>query len=151
LSWAHCASATSACSRERANLAPIAVAFALQCALLAMHAPALGIGAAAVLAGFAFSYGTVIWDTALQQTIAPEKLARVSAYNWMGAIAFLPAGYAIAGPVASVIGMSTSLWIGVVWIVVTTLIVISVRDVRDFRLEPIDLPETELALAIAES
>jgi predicted MFS family arabinose efflux permease len=124
---------------------------ALQCALLALHAPAFAIGAAAVLAGFAFSYGTVIWDTALQQTIAPEKLARVSAYNWMGAMAFLPAGYAIAGPVASVIGMSTSLWIGVVWIVVTTLIVISVRDVRDFRLEPVELAEAELAPAMAAS
>jgi len=47
--------------------------------------------------------------------------------------------------------MSTSLWIGVVWIVVTTLIVISVRDVRDFRLEPIEQPEPELAPAIAAS
>ena len=116
----------------------------LQCALLAVHAPALAIGAAAILSGFAFSFGTVIWDTALQQTIAPDKLARVSAYNWMGAMAFLPAGYAIAGPVADVIGMSTSLWIGTIWIVVTTAIVISVRDVRSFRLEPV---QPELAIA----
>ncbi|MGZ8701052.1 MAG: hypothetical protein ACXWZY_02035 [Gaiellaceae bacterium] len=47
--------------------------------------------------------------------------------------------------------MSTSLWIGVVWIVVTTLIVISVRDVRDFRLKSLDLPEAELAPAIEAS
>jgi uncharacterized membrane protein YccC len=66
-------------------------------------------------------------------------------------MAFLPAGYAIAGPVASVIGMSTSLWIGVVWVVATTLIVISVRDVRDFRLEPVEQTEPELAPAIAAS
>jgi predicted MFS family arabinose efflux permease len=52
---------------------------AVQCVLLAAHAPALAIGAAAVLAGFAFSYGTVIWDTALQQAIEPAKLARVNA------------------------------------------------------------------------
>jgi hypothetical protein len=43
------------------------------------------------------------------------------------------------------------LWIGVVWVVVTTLIVISVRDVRDFRLEPIGVDKTELAPAIAAS
>ena len=147
------ASSGSGCDRAVPwlSIGALFITTALQCALLALHAPALAIGAAAVLAGFAFSYGTVIWDTALQQTIAPEKLARVSAYNWMGAMAFLPAGYAIAGPVASVIGMSTSLWIGVVWIVVTTLIVISVRDVRDFRLEPVELPEPELAPAIAAS
>jgi uncharacterized membrane protein YccC len=69
----------------------------------------------------------------------------------MGAMAFLPAGYAIAGPVASVIGMSTSLWIGVVWIIVTTVIVISVRDVRDFRLDPMDVHDAEFANAVAAS
>jgi predicted MFS family arabinose efflux permease len=122
----------------------------LQCVLLAAHAPAPAIGAAAVLAGFAFSFGTVIWDTALQQAIAPDKLSRVSAYNWMGAMVFLPAGYAVAGPVASVIGMSTSLLIGAIWIVVTTALVISVRGVRDFRLRPAQ-PAEELAPAIAAS
>ena len=106
---------------------------ALQCALLALRAPAPAIGAAAVLAGFAFSYGTVVWDTTLQRLIAPGKLSRVSAYNWLGAMIFLPAGYAIAGPVADLIGVSTSLWIGAAWIVVTTAAVLCVHDVRDFR------------------
>jgi len=137
--------------RTMTSIGALFICTALQCALLALHAPALAIGAAAVLAGFAFSFGTVIWETALQQTIEPEKLARVSAYNWMGAMAFLPAGYAIAGPVASVIGMSTSLWIGVVWIIVTTVIVISVRDVRDFRLDPMDVHDAEFANAVAAS
>ena len=63
----------------------------------------------------------------------------------------LPAGYAIAGPVANVIGMSTSLWIGVAWIVLTTLVVISVRDVKDFRLEAAGVQAPELAPATATS
>ena len=46
---------------------------------------------------------------------------------------FLPAGYAIAGPVADRIGISTSLWIGAAWIVVTTIAVLSVPSVRNFR------------------
>ena len=57
----------------------------------------------------------------------------MSAYNWMGAMIFLPAGYAIAGPVADKIGISTSLWIGAAWIVVTTIAVLSVPSVRNFR------------------
>jgi MFS family permease len=109
---------------------------ALQSALLAVRAPYAAIAAAAALAGFAFSYGTVIWDTSLQQQIAPEKLSRVSAYNWMGAMAFLPAGYALAGPIAAVVGMSTYLWVGAAWVVVTTSAVICVRGVREFRLAP---------------
>jgi MFS family permease len=108
----------------------------LQCVLLALRAPAPAIGAAALLAGFAFSFGTVIWDTSLQSLIPRDKLSRVSAYNWMGAMIFLPAGYALAGPVADVIGISTSLWIGAAWILVTTVAVLSVPSVRNFRSGP---------------
>jgi MFS family permease len=109
---------------------------ALQCALLALRLPALAIGAAAVLAGFAFSYGTVVWDTTLQSHVPRDKLSRVSAYNWMGAMIFLPAGYAIAGPVAGAIGISTALWIGSAWIVITTIAVLCVPSVRNFRSGP---------------
>jgi MFS family permease len=110
---------------------------ALQSVALALRAPVVVIGAAAVLAGFAFSFGTVMWDTSLQKQIPRDKLSRVSAYNWMGAMAFLPAGYAIAGPVADVIGMSASLWIGAAWIVATTAAVLCVPSVRDFRLDQV--------------
>ena len=106
---------------------------AAQSVLLAVHAPVAAIGAAAVLAGFAFSYGTVVWDTSLQERIAPEKLSRVSAYNWLGAMAFLPTGYAIAGPVADLVGTSRVLWFGAGWVVVTTLALMLVRDVREYR------------------
>ena len=88
-----------------------------------------------MLAGFAFSFGTVVWDTSLQRVIARDKLSRVSAYNWMGAMIFLPAGYAIAGPVADRIGVSTSLWVGAAWIVATTIAVLLVPSVRNFRLD----------------
>jgi hypothetical protein len=66
--------------------------------------------------------------------LAPIAVAlAVLAYNWLGAMAFLPAGYAIAGPAADLIGISTSLWIGAAWIVVTTAAVLCVPDVRNFR------------------
>jgi uncharacterized membrane protein (DUF485 family) len=136
--------------RTMVSIGALFVLTALQSVLLAAHAPVATIGLAAALAGFAFSFGTVIWDTSLQQAVAPDKLARVSAYNWMGAMAFLPAGYAIAGPVASVIGMSTALLAGAVWIVVSTLGVITVPDVRRFRLREVARPaEAELAPAAA--
>ena len=105
----------------------------LQCVLLALEAPPAAIGCAALLAGFAFSFGTVVCDTTLQSTISRDKLSRVSAYNWMGAMIFLPAGYAIAGPVAERIGISTSLWIGAAWIILSTIAVLSVPGVRNVR------------------
>jgi len=128
--------------RPMVTTAAVFTVSALQCALLAVHAPALAIGAGALLAGFAFSYGSVVWDTSLQRVIPREKLSRVTAYSWLGAMAFLPAGYAIAGPVANVIGMSTLLWIGAAWIIVTTAAVLCVPDVRAFRSrDALDAPE----------
>jgi MFS family permease len=108
-------------------------ATAVQSVLLAEHAPAIGIAAAAVFAGFAFSFGTVVFETGVQRRIAPEKLSRVSAYNWLAAMAFLPLGYAVAGPLADAIGTSALLWIGAAWVVVTTLALMLVRDVREYR------------------
>jgi predicted MFS family arabinose efflux permease len=109
----------------------------LQLVLLAAHAPLAAIAVAAGLAGFAFSFGAVVFDTAIQQGIEPAKLSRVSAYNWMGAMVFLPAGYAIAGPVADTIGISTSLWIGAAWLLASTAVMVSVRDVRRYGAEPV--------------
>jgi MFS family permease len=105
--------------------------------LLAAHAPLVSIAVAAAFAGFAFAFGSVIFDTAIQAGIEPSKLSRVSAYNWMGAMVFLPAGYAIAGPVADTIGVSASLWIGAAWLLVSTAAVVAVRDVRRYGAEPI--------------
>jgi MFS family permease len=122
---------------------------AVQSVLLAVTAPFELIAVAAALAGFSFSFGSIVWETALQRRIAREKLSRVSAYNWMGAMVFLPAGYAIAGPVATAIGVSTTLWIGAVWIVVTTLAVCTVPDIRSFRMREPDAPAAAVATANA--
>jgi predicted MFS family arabinose efflux permease len=120
-------------ARPRRPLVVIGLVFlvtAAQLMLLAAHAPLITIALAAIGAGFAFAFATVLWETALQRTIDPAKLSRVSAYNWMAAMAFLPAGYAIAGPVADAIGISTALWIGAAWLIVSLFAVLTVRDVR---------------------
>ena len=109
---------------------------ALQSVLLAYHAPVELLAPAALFAGFGFSCGSVVWDTALQQTIAPEKLARVAAYGWMSAMVFLPAGYALAGPIASIVGMREYLLFGAAWLIVSTLFVIRLPSIRGFVSEP---------------
>ena len=106
----------------------------VQSVLLAAHASFVVIALAAVIAGFSFSLGSVIFETGVQRAIAPEKLSRVSAYNWMCAMVFLPAGYALAGPIAAAIGMSAYLVFGAVWILVTTAVVFAVPAVRNYRL-----------------
>jgi MFS family permease len=125
--------------RPRRPLVATAVIFlptAVQSVLLAFHAPVVALAPAALLAGFGFSCGSIVWDTALQRSIPPEKLARVAAYGWMSAMVFLPAGYALAGPIASVVGMRGYLLFGAGWLVVSTIFVVQLRSVREFSLEP---------------
>jgi predicted MFS family arabinose efflux permease len=116
----------------------------LQLVLLAEGAPFGAIAAAASIAGFAFAFGSVVYETGLQRTIAPEKLSRVASFNWVVAMSVLPLGYAIAGPVAQAIGASTYLWIGAIWVVVSALGVGLVPSVRNLRT---DLPEARPAPA----
>jgi hypothetical protein len=103
--------------------------------LLAFKPDVALLAPAALLAGLAFSLGAVVWDTAIQRTIAPDKLSRVAAYGWMGAMIFLPAGYALAGPISSVIGVKADLVIAAAWIVISTVFIMRLSDVRDFTLE----------------
>jgi MFS family permease len=103
---------------------------AVQNLVLAFHPTTLLLTVAATGAGFAFALGSVVWDTTLQRKVAPEKLARVASYGWMGSMVFLPAGYALAGPIAMTIGLETYLLIAAGWIVASTLFVIRLRAVR---------------------
>jgi hypothetical protein len=96
----------------------------------------LVLAPAAAGAGFAFSLGSVVWDSSMQQTIAPEKLARVAAYGWMGAMVFLPAGYALAGPIASLIGLRADLLLAAGWVIASTLFVIRLPSVRGYTWKP---------------
>lgn len=108
---------------------------AAQNLILAFHPTTLLLALAATGSGFGFALGSVVWDTTLQRKIAPEKLARVASYGWMGAMVFLPAGYALAGPIATAIGLKTYLLISAGWIVASTLFVIRLPAVREVELD----------------
>jgi predicted MFS family arabinose efflux permease len=105
---------------------------AIQSVLLGFHASVYLLAPAASLAGFGFASGSVVWDTAIQRTVAPDKLARVAAYGWMSAMVFLPAGYALAGPISSLVGMRAYLLFGAGWLVASTLVVYRLPSVRGF-------------------
>jgi len=108
---------------------------AAQNLILALHPSTVLLTPAAAGAGFAFALGSVVWDTTLQRAIPPEKLARVASYGWMGAMVFLPAGYALAGPISTVIGLKADLLFAAGWVVVSTLVVVRLRSVREAGVE----------------
>jgi hypothetical protein len=108
---------------------------AVQNLVLAFHPTTLLLSIAATGAGFSFALGSVIWDTTLQRAIPPAKLARVASYGWMGAMVFLPAGYALAGPIAVAIGLKPYLLIAAGWVIISTLFVVRLRAVREVGLD----------------
>ncbi len=116
---------------------------AVQNVVLALHPSTVLLTPAAAGAGFAFALGSVVWDTTMQRTIPPEKLARVASYGWMGAMVFLPAGYALAGPISMLIGLKADLLIAAAWVIVSTLFVVRLRVVRE-----VGLKETTEALPV---
>jgi hypothetical protein len=114
-----------------------ATLFCFPCALvpllLAVPAPVPVIAAAAFVAGMGFSAFGVLWNTALHTRVEPAALSRVSAYDGMGSIAFVPLGEALAGIAAERIGASPAALLCAAIIVLPTAAVLAVRDVREMR------------------
>jgi MFS family permease len=59
---------------------------------------------AVVIGGGGIALFDVWWLTALSERIPPDKLSRVSSYDWMVSLALLPLGYILAGPLAQALG-----------------------------------------------
>ena len=116
-------------------------------ALLALRAPAPLVAVLNAVGGTGMGLFGALWQTTLQQHVREEALSRVSAWDWMGSYLFLPLGLVLAGPVSAVIGVSETLWISVAFIVLSTIAVLLVPDVRNLRRrdEPEPKPEEVLA------
>jgi MFS family permease len=111
-------------------------------ALLGLAAPLVVILPAAFVAGVGLELYGVFWDTTLQQHIPDEKLSRVSSYDVLGSFALIPVGVALMGPISDAIGVAETLLGAAFVVVVATIAVISVPDVRNLRrLDPAPIGE----------
>lgn len=119
---------------------PLAVAFAiilLEVPLylaLAAAAPVLLIAAFALVGSVAMNFASTLWLTVLQSNVPERALSRVSSYDWLGSLVFLPAGYMLAGPVAESVGIAETLVFAAVWSTASTLALLSLDAVRGVRL-----------------
>lgn len=102
-------------------------------AALALGLPVWVVAALALVEGAAAELFAVYWYTALHEHVAPEALARVSSYDALGSIALSPLGLVAAGPLAAVIGLDATLWLGVALVIVPTALVLLVPEVRQLR------------------
>lgn len=83
--------------------------FALLPALTAIPASTAVLAGAAGVAGIGLSVFDTLWETTLQREVPAQALSRVSSYDWFGSIALMPVGYALAGPLAVLLGARPTL------------------------------------------
>jgi predicted MFS family arabinose efflux permease len=69
---------------------------------------------AIVGAGAGFALFDVWWLTALAERIPPDRLSRVTSYDWMVSLGLLPVGYVLVGPLASAFGQVEVLLTGAI-------------------------------------
>lgn len=84
-----------------------------------------------LLSGIGMANLNVVWESTLQRVIPPGRLSRVSAYDQFGSFCLLPIGYALAGPMALLLGVTGALWLAAALVLLCTLTLLSRRAVRD--------------------
>jgi predicted MFS family arabinose efflux permease len=104
------------------------------CELLffALGTPLPAMLAVSLSAGVAIGLFDVWWETAVARSIPPAALSRFASVDWMGSLALLPIGFALAGPLGEAFGPRSTLGVGGVVALAMTLLVISRPAVRAF-------------------
>ena len=103
---------------------------ALPVALLAFEAPVWTIYLAMVVVGVEWGLYDPFWLTCMQREVAPAMISRVSSYEYLGVLAFYPAGLALAGPLADAVGRSAVLWVAAAVAILVSVFQLSWSDVR---------------------
>jgi MFS family permease len=109
---------------------PLAL-LALPVVLLAIPAPTVAIAIGAFAGGFGLTTFNALFETTVQQHIPMESLSRVASIDWVMSGALTPLGFALAGSVATAIGLRQTLLASAVWMLVSTALVLSIPSVRN--------------------
>jgi MFS family permease len=121
--------------------AMLAIALWPVCAILFAAGVPLGLLVpATVVAGGGVALFDVWWLTALAERIPPDKLSRVTSYDWMVSLGLLPIGFAIAGPLAATAGAITVVAAGSALALVAFVLGLVPRDTRRLERLSTDAP-----------
>lgn len=106
-------------------------------ALFGAGAPLAVVVPAMVVAGAGVALFDVWWLTALAERIPPDKLSRVTSYDWTVSLGLVPLGYVLAGPAADAFGATQVLLGGALVAFVALALGSLPRETRMLeRLEP---------------
>jgi predicted MFS family arabinose efflux permease len=110
------------------------MSYAAPLILFAVAAPAWAVVVGYGLAMACLGFLNPVWETAVQQEVPAEVLARVSAYDWLVSLGAMPLGYALGPVLAREFGYVWPLTGAAVLVLITLSIPVSLPDVRNLRL-----------------
>lgn len=111
-----------------------------QAAVIGSGLGTAGIAALELVAGIAVAVFFILWDTSLQTDVPPQAVSRVSSYDFTVSLGLMPAGMAVAGPIAVAIGLHETLLLMSALGMLVALAWLAVPDVRGFRHSPFAMP-----------
>ena len=133
---------------------PVSMAFAVWtlCALpafaLVRPFPLPAVMACALVFGGSILVGNTLFETAMQQEVAPGRLARVASIDLLLSLCLMPAGQLLAGPISDAIGVDTTLvFAGTLMCLPNFLVLVLVPEVRSVQRR--DEPEPEAGPALS--
>jgi MFS family permease len=119
---------------------PVAAAFgiwtltALPALALIRPLPLPAVMATGLVFGASILIGNTLWETAMQQEVRPDRLARVASIDAVLSICLMPLGQLLAGTLEAGIGVRATLLLAAALMCVPNLVVlVFVRDVRAVR------------------
>ncbi|WP_432069523.1 MFS transporter [Streptomyces sp. AA1529] len=105
-------------------------------AAVGLGLPPAAMMAAAAVWGMGGGVWSVMWATSVQTQVPGRILNRIHAYEVAGSLAMMPAGQALAGPAAQLLGARTVLLAGGVIMIGISAALLSVPAVRTLRAVP---------------
>jgi MFS family permease len=89
---------------------------------------------AGVILGAVILVGNALWETAMQQEVRPDRLARVASIDQLLSIGLMPLGSTLAGVIAAGVGRPATLLLAGTLMCVPNLVVVAfVSEVRSVR------------------
>ena len=108
----------------------------IQVVLLGLGAPLWVITVVAFVSGAGFAFGNAVWFSTLQEKIPQNAISRISSFDWFGSVALNPIGYALIGPMSTVIGVGQSLVLAGALNLTFTFAMLAIPSVRALRAGP---------------
>jgi MFS family permease len=107
--------------------------FAIPLALLAIPTTTVPIAAGGFVASFGLTLFNTLFVTTMQEQVPAASLSRVTSYDWVASVAFLPLGFALAGPLADLVGRAHLLYGSAVFQAVSAVVLLSIPSIRAVR------------------